>query len=218
MEPEEIIKVRRQEAMDAAKLIGATFHESLANDLEIFYNQKLLSEVTAVVREIGPEIILTQYPFEYMEDHSNSCRLAVSAAFFRGMKNFKSTPPQTPYTGEVAVYHSLPYGLMDPLCNKIKAGLYTDVSEVMNRKKAMLACHKSQKEWLDISQGMNSYIKNMTEMNAEIGKMSGCFKYAEGWCRHLPLGLGMNGADPLSEALEKFAFISPDYEQFLKGQ
>ena len=40
------------------------------------------------MREEAPEIVPTHSPADYMEDHTNSCRLAVTAAFARGMPNF----------------------------------------------------------------------------------------------------------------------------------
>ena len=42
---------------------------------------------------IGPDILLTHSPSDYMEDHENTCRLAVTAAFARGMPNFPTDPP-----------------------------------------------------------------------------------------------------------------------------
>ena len=69
---------RREEAMASAKLIGAIFHESITHDLEVFYNTEQLTKVVRVVREVDPEIVLTHGPFDYMEDHINAGRLAVS--------------------------------------------------------------------------------------------------------------------------------------------
>ena len=83
--------IRRQEAMNACQMIGATFHESLANDLEIFYDRPTLARLAAMMREVAPEIVLTHSPADYMEDHMNACRLAVTAAFARGMPNLSST-------------------------------------------------------------------------------------------------------------------------------
>ena len=65
----------------------------------------------------------------------------------------------------------------------------------------MLACHKSQQQWLDTSQGLNSYLETMHELLREVGTMSGRFEYAEGWRRHIHLGLCPPTADPLRDAL-----------------
>jgi LmbE family N-acetylglucosaminyl deacetylase len=97
---EEIIRIRRGEAMAAAASIGAVFHESLVDDLAIFYERELLARVAAVMREVAPEIVLTHSPADYMEDHQNAARLAVTAAFARGMPNFSTEPARQAITGE----------------------------------------------------------------------------------------------------------------------
>src|SRR5689334_9699955 len=83
-------KIRRGEAMNAARVLGATFHESRADDLEIIYSVPLLRWLTGVIREVKPSIVLTHSPQDYMEDHTETCRLAVTATFARGIPNFES--------------------------------------------------------------------------------------------------------------------------------
>src|SRR6185436_15536568 len=85
-------KVRRAEAKRAAKVLGAQFHESLCDDMEIIYDLKLMRRVAAVIREVKPMVVLTHSPVDYMEDHTNACRLVVSAAFTHAMPNFRSFP------------------------------------------------------------------------------------------------------------------------------
>ncbi len=196
-----IVTMRRQESMNAAAYIGARYHESLVNDLEIFYEQPLLQQLGAVVREVAPEIILTHAPWEYMEDHTNTCRLVQTAAFARGMRNFPVVPPRPPVQQPVTLYHALPYGLRDPLGRQVHPGMFVDISEVLAAKREMLALHTSQKTWLDVSQGVDAYLNTMEAMCRKVGRMSGRFMYAEGWTRHLPLGYGPADADPLREAL-----------------
>ena len=87
--------VRHTEARAAAKLLGAEFHPSLTDDLEILYSLDLLRRLAAVIRDVKPAIVLTHPPQDYMEDHTNSCRLTVTAAFARGMPNFKSAPARS---------------------------------------------------------------------------------------------------------------------------
>lgn len=210
-----IIKMRRAEAMEATLSIGATFHESLVNDLEVFYERETLFRLGSVIREVGPDIILTHSPSEYMEDHMNTCRLVVSAAFCRGMTNFKANPPRTPISKEVTVYHAMPHGLRDPMRKRIRAEIYVNVEGKIGAKRKMLASHKSQKEWLDVSQGMDSYLNTMQETCGEIGNLSGRFQYAEGWRRHLHIGFCEEQANPLTVALGDNAWIDPDYEDKL---
>lgn len=198
---EEIARIRRAEAIDAAASIGAVFHESITADAEIFYDKPTLAKVASVVREVAPEIVLTHPPADYMEDHTNACRLAVSAAFCRGMPNFPVDPPREAVSGKVTVYHCQPYGNRDPLGNIVRPGMFVDVAGLIDRKVDMLSRHKSQRDWLDESQGLDSYLETMKDLCREVGRMSGRFDYAEGWRRHLHLGFCDPDDDPLRDAL-----------------
>lgn len=198
---ETIVRMRREEAMCAAASIGAVFHESICNDIEIFYDKPTLAKVGSVVRQVAPEILLTHSPSDYMEDHMNACRLAVSAAFTRGMRNFPVDPPRAPVEQKVTVYHAQPYSHHDPLRRPVQPDRFVDVTDVIDRKVAMLAEHKSQKRWLDESQGQDSYLETLRELDRQAGRLSGRFTYAEGWRRHLHLGFCGPDDDPMRDAL-----------------
>ncbi len=203
------VRIRHEEARRAAASIGATFHESLVDDIAILYERKTLARLAAVIREVAPEILLTHSPVDYMEDHTNTARLAVTAAFTRGMRNFITAPPRPPVMSEVTVYHAQPHGNRGPLGEVIEPGLFVDIGQVIDAKIAALSEHKSQKDWLDRSQGVGSYLEMMRAMALEVGRMSGRFEYAEGWRRHNPLGFCAPGADPLSAALGPHATAPP---------
>jgi len=199
----EIASIRRGEAMEAAASIGAVFHESITADLEVFYDKPTLAKVASVMREIAPEIILTHPPADYMEDHTNVCRLAVTGAFVRGAPNFPTDPPRDSIAGKVTIYHCQPYGNRDPLGGVVTAEVFVDVTDLIDRKVDMLACHKSQKDWLDESQGLGSYLEKMKELCAEVASMcsEANIQYAEGWRKHLHLGFCDADDDPLRAAL-----------------
>ncbi len=198
---EEASALRWEEAQAAALLAGGTAHPPLFHDLEIFYDSESLARVAAVIRHIQPDIILTQSPQDYMEDHQNTARLVVSGAFVREMKNAVTKPSIAPYRKPVAVYHALPHGLKDGLRHAIDAHFFVGIGDVLARKRAMLACHASQKEWLDATQGMDAYLDEMERMSREVGTMSGHHHFAEGWRRHSHLGFGAEDFDPVSELL-----------------
>jgi N-acetylglucosamine malate deacetylase 1 len=212
---QETAERRLEEAREAADTLGATFHPPIGQDMDIFYNREMLAKLAAVIRDVKPAILLVPSPQDYMEDHINTCRLAVSAAFARSMPNFPTDPPREPYTGDVVVYHALPWGMRDPLRRRVNAGLYVDVSSVMLIKRAALACHRSQKEWLDATQGLDSYLKTMEDMAHAAGRMSGRFDHAEAWRRHLHLGFAGEDDDPLRDALGDKAFVCDNYEAYL---
>ncbi len=211
-------QVRRAEAKRAADILGAQFHPSLTDDLEIIYELKLLRKLAAVVRAIRPAILLTHSPQDYMEDHTNACRLAVTAAFARGMPNFRTAPPQPAIDGDVTVYHAMPHGLRDPLRRRVAPGIFINATSVQARKREALAAHASQKEWLDASQGIDSYLQAMEQMSREVGRMSGQFQHAEGWRRHLHLGFCADNADPLRDALGRNYLLNESFEGGLEWE
>jgi len=206
-------KKRLEEGKEAARILGATFYPPICDDLELTYDVKYLRQVAAVVRLAKPSIVLTHAPADYMEDHMAACRLAVTAAFAHCIPNFQTDPPTPSYSHDVTVYHAMPHGLSDPLRQKLMAGAYVDTSSVHACKREALAAHESQKHWLDISQGMDSYLISMDEAARAIGKLSGQFEYAEGWRRHLHLGFSAKDIDPLKDALGDLCLINEAYEK-----
>jgi N-acetylglucosamine malate deacetylase 1 len=198
-----IARMRREEAREAAQQIGAVFHDSLCHDLEIFYDRPTLLRLSSIIREVAPSIVLTHSPVDYMEDHTNTCRLATTAAFARCMPNFPVEPARAAVDQPVTVYHAQPYSHHDPLRRRVDPEFYVDVSDVVERKVEMLACHRSQKQWLDESQGLDSYLQALRNLDEELGLRSQAFLYAEGWRRHLHLGFCGPNDDPLVAALRE---------------
>ena len=205
-------RIRRKEAQCACKKLGAQWHADFLDDLEIFYADHALRRIAAVIREVAPRIILTHSPQDYMEDHMATCRLTVSAAFVRGMPNYRTVPQRAPQSGEVTIYHSLPHGLRDQLRQPIQPELLIDTTSVHEVKRAALAAHRSQKEWLDATQGMESYLLAMDAMSEEVARKAGRFRHAEGWHRHSHLGFSAADADPLRAALPELCILNPEYE------
>ncbi|MBU6400746.1 MAG: PIG-L family deacetylase [Verrucomicrobia bacterium] len=209
--------IRAREARRAARMLGARYHPSLTDDLEIFYESRLLRRVAAVVREVRPTILLTHSPQDYMEDHMHACRLAVTAAFARGMPNYRTRPSRPAVSGEVTVYHAMPHGLRDDLRRRVVPGAFANTTNVHALKRQALLAHQSQKAWLDASQGMDSYLLAMDEMSLAIGKLSRRFRHAEGWRRHSHLGFCTAAADPLRDALGADYLVNGAYERGLES-
>jgi N-acetylglucosamine malate deacetylase 1 len=212
----EISAVREQEAKRGAAALGAHWHPSYVNDLELIYSVPLLRKVTALLRELEPAIVLTQAPEDYMDDHIETARIVASAAFVRCMPNFVTDPDRPATYQDVTVYHALPHGLRNKLRRHIQAGAYVDITAVHDRKRAALASHESQAAWLAASQGFGSYVEVMAEMSRTVGRRSGAFELAEGWRRHSPLGYSAVERDPLAEALGPLHLVNQAYEASLE--
>lgn len=198
----ETARRRRTESQEAARILGAIWHPPFCRDLEIFYNLPNLRRLAAIVRTVRPSIVLTHPPVDYMEDHTETCRLVVTAAFSRGMPNFKTLPSELAYSDDVTIYHSTAHGLSDPSGHPMIPDRFVNTGNVHARKLQALAAHASQQEWLEVSQGMNSYLQAADAESRAMGQASGRFVHAEGWWRHSSTGFCHPAADPMQDALK----------------
>jgi LmbE family N-acetylglucosaminyl deacetylase len=217
MTPDETARVRRREARAAARVLGVMWHAPMCHDLDIFYDDRNLRHMCAVIREVEPAVILTHAPKDYMEDHMTTSRLAVTAAFARGIPGYRTTPRRAATPGAVTIYHASPHGLRDGLRRLVRPGAFVDTTTVHERKRAALECHASQRWFLDSTQGMDDYVRTMDEFSRAVGKLSGRFRHAEGWRRHLHFGFCDAEADPLRDALGRRYLVNRAYERELNG-
>jgi len=216
---EETARIRLAEAKRAAEHLRGVHYDPIFNDLEIEYTQDAIKHLVGIIRRSRPSIVLTHAPLDYMEDHMQTCRLAVTAAFAKGVPNYPEPSDSRyveAYYSDVTIYHAQPHGNRTPLGQIVRPGLGVFVDEVMPIKRLMLSEHRSQQQWLKESQGMNSYLQTMVDLGSEV---SGMFrsrvakdrlgKFAEGWTRHLHLGYSACEIDPLKEALGDLAIELP---------
>lgn len=201
MSAAETAKVRQQEAQASAKLMGAKWHAPFCDDILVFYNEENIRRLTAIVRSAKPTVVLTHALQDYMEDHMIVARLAVTATFCRGIPNFHSIPDHEPDLTSCTIYHAMPHGQRTPLREEVVPELLVDTTSVHAEKRQALACHASQKEWLDKTQGQESYLTTMDGFSLALGEKSKTFQHAEGWIRHLHYGFGAESDDPLRDVL-----------------
>lgn len=211
MQADETARVRRNEAQAAARRLGAEWHAPFCDDLLVFYNEENIRRLTAVVRRTRPTVVLTHALEDYMEDHMIAARLAVTAAFARGIPNFASLPECPPDPTPCVIYHAVPHGQLGPLRQPVVPEMFVDTTRVHAGKREALACHASQKEWLDATQGQESYLAMMEGFSLALGARSGKFEHAEAWTRHLHYGFGDEADDPLKEALGVSCLRNPEY-------
>ena len=204
-------RVRRKEARAAAKRLGAKWHAPLCDDLGIFYTEENLRRVCAVVRAAKPAVVLTHALADYMEDHMITARLAVTATFARGIPNYRSLPQRPPTLEPCVVYHAMPHGQCTPMREPVQPECIIDTTSVHATKRAALACHASQKEWLDATQGQDNYLTTMDAFSRALGKQTKTFQHAEGWSRHLHYGFGEKDDDPLRDVLGRKYLRKPKH-------
>lgn len=203
MPREEIARIRDREARRSAEVLGAVYHPALVPDLMVFYEDRLIRRVAAVVREVRPTIVLLPSLEDYMEDHTNTARLVVTACFARGMGNYVTDPPREMTGQDVFLYHAQPHANRDGMRNFVKPDLFVDIGSEMDTKVKMLACYESQWKWLKETQGMADFLDTMRRFCAELAQAAPGkgMAYAEGFRQHSHVGFSAEDGDPLSLAL-----------------
>jgi LmbE family N-acetylglucosaminyl deacetylase len=199
----EIPRIRLQEAQRSAQAIDAVCHPPIADDLLILYEEQLLRQMVAIVREIQPTIVLLPSLNDYMEDHTNTARLVVTACFSRAMRHFRSLPPREATDKDVYLYHAQPHLNRDGMRQLVVPTLFVNIASEMETKLKMLGCHESQRQWLDETQGLDDYLESMRRSSAEVASMSGqpSWEYAEGFRQHSHVGFSAVDRDVLAEVL-----------------
>jgi len=183
--PEEISRIRRQEGAKAATLVGATYHCLEEHDLRVFYNERALEKVTKLLRQVRPSVVITHSPSDYMPDHEMTSYVARAAAFAAPAPNFlrdRGGPP--PLDRIPHLYYADAVEGKDPLGREIVPEFYVDISDVIETKAEMLACHASQRDWLRKHHGMDHYVESMRDWSAQQGRHCGV-SFAEGFRQHL---------------------------------
>lgn len=183
--PEEISRIRRKEGADAAALIGAHYHCLEGHDLLVFYNERALEQVTRLLRQIRPQLVITHSPSDYMPDHEMTSYIARAGAFAAPAPNFLRDQGHGPALDRIPhLYYADAVEGKDPLGREIPPTFCVDISSVIEIKSQMLACHASQRDWLRKHHGMDHYLNAMRDWSAQRGKSCGV-AFAEGFRQHL---------------------------------
>lgn len=183
--PEKIAEVRREEARKAAGLLDAGYSCLDEKDCRIFTGASLLEKVTEDIRRFAPDVVFTHYPQDYMVDHEETSRVVRSATFSAPIPNFRTgaAQPAEPLGAVPHLYYWAPMEGKDIFGRQVEPGFYVDISDVLQDKKKMLACHASQREWLLKQHGVDEYIRAMEKDARRAGLAAGA-PHAEGFTQH----------------------------------
>lgn len=171
--PDELAKIRREEAKKSAQLIGAVHMDLDIGDLKINSNDVTQQEkMVEVVRIAQPDVIITHNPDDYMPDHCETSKLVFYASFASSCPNYQTTTQC--FDPVVPIYY------MESACGMgFIPEEYVDISDYLNIKLEAIRCHRSQAQWLDDHDGFN-----MEEYATVSGRYRGiqCSRlYAEGF-------------------------------------
>jgi N-acetylglucosamine malate deacetylase 1 len=174
-----IATIRQNEARAACALIGAEYVCGGFGDMSIFNDDASRRRMTELMRAARPDVVLTAAPVDYHCDHEATSVLVRDACFACSVPNYR--------TGTAKVLDAIPWlYFMDPDEGRDRDGnlvmpeFVVDVSEHIEGKKQMLACHESQRAWLRRQHGMDNYIETMEVWTRERGALAGVV-YGEGF-------------------------------------
>lgn len=188
--PNRLRAIRRGEAEAACRRLGAGYGTLGFDDFAIFNDDASNRRVTALVREVNPALVITHPPHDYISDHEATSRLVRNACFYASAPNYDAGTP-APATASIAsLLYAAPLGGTDIFGAPVPQAIYVDVSDCIDDKSELLACHASQREWLRAQHGMDEYIESMRRANRELGAAAAAplgrdIPYAEGFRQHL---------------------------------
>lgn len=180
--PEELARIRQAEATEAATLIGAQYRWGGFRDMAIFSDDPSRRAVTGLLRDLRPAIVLTASPSDYLSDHEAASQLVRDACFAASIPNYATPSPAPALPAIPHLYFMDPIGQHDRTGALVTPDFTVDVSSVFELKQAMLARHRSQREWLQHQHGMDDYLKQMESWTRACGTRAG-FALGEGF-RH----------------------------------
>lgn len=179
---DEIATIRKNEAAESAALIGAQYRWGGFRDMAIFSDDPSRRAVTGLLRDLAAEIVLTAAPSDYLSDHEATSRLVRDACFTASIPNYTTPAKSAPLPAIPHLYFMDPIDQRDRSGNLVVPDFTIDVASTFETKTAMLAKHRSQREWLRQQHGMDDYLKQMEDWTRACGSRAG-IAFGEGF-RH----------------------------------
>jgi LmbE family N-acetylglucosaminyl deacetylase len=139
--PKELAEIRRREAENSARVIGADFYWLAYGDEMIFEDLATRMVFVELIRKAKPDLIITHNPGDYHPDHKAVSRLMFDASFASGLKNVQTETPFHPGVQPIAYLDSVNGANFSPT-------EFVDVTETIEIKRKMLLCFESQVKWL----------------------------------------------------------------------
>lgn len=189
--PEEIRRIRREEATRAAGVIGASYHTLDFRDFAIFNDDRSNRRVTGLLRELDPSIVITHPPQDYLADHEATSVLVRNACFYASAPNYDSSEWTSVVRASTIphLYYAQPFEGTDIFGAPVTPQMFVDITSASSLKKDMLACHRSQRDWLRRHHGLDDYVESMRRWDHTLGKQatlisSRTVEYAEAYRQH----------------------------------
>jgi LmbE family N-acetylglucosaminyl deacetylase len=132
-----LTQLRRKEMNTAGKLLGAKVFHGAAGDGKLFDTTAARQRLMDIFRVFKPTLVITHDPADYHADHQATSKIAETASWLCASSGQK--------TKRKALGVQPKLWFMDTInMSGFLPGFYVDVTDYMDVKEKMLACHKSQ--------------------------------------------------------------------------
>lgn len=180
---DEIASIRRAEGAAAAAMIGATYDCLEEKDVHVTFDKSTIGKSIDLMRQVAPSLVFTHPRFDYMLDHEQVHLLTRAATFAFPIPN-ASELELVEGSSVPWLYYCDPMEGVDPYSGAaVVPTTRVDVSEQIEKKLEMLACHSSQREWLRSHHGIDEYLDAVRRHCSQRGGESGV-AYAEAFVQH----------------------------------
>lgn len=119
--------VREKEEAAACSILGARLKFGNRIDKELYADEKTCKQVATLIRKLKPVAIFTIWPIDYHRDHSAVAEIVKKAV------TIADIPVEIIYCEE-----------SDGQTSLFTPDYYVDISKVIDKKLAMIRCHKCQ--------------------------------------------------------------------------
>jgi LmbE family N-acetylglucosaminyl deacetylase len=145
-------------------------------DEHVFPDADQRRRVIDLLRETDPDVLFTHHPQDYHPDHRHLAQLVFDSYFQKGLPFIPGQKHPACRFAETQVYYLDTIGGIGFLPTE-----YVDITPVMDLKRRMLRCHRSQfKAMSDLAR---CDLEQLVEIQSRFRGLAGGCVYAEGFTR-----------------------------------
>lgn len=174
-------KTRKQEAADAAKILGISARENLEmKDGFLQNSEEYQMRIVKMIRKYRPEIVLANATDDRHPDHAKAAKVVSDACFLSGLKKIETAldGKNQEFWRPKHVFHFIQWKEIEP-------DFVIDISDFMEKKIEACMAYKTQFYNPESKEPVTpiatkDFLESLTYRAQNLGRLSGC-TYAEGF-------------------------------------
>lgn len=174
-------KTRKQEAADAAKILGISARENLEmKDGFLQNSEEYQMRIVKMIRKYQPEIVLANATDDRHPDHGKAAKLVSDACFLSGLKKIETAldGKNQEFWRPKHIFHFIQWKEIEP-------DFVIDISDFMEKKIEACMAYKTQFYNPESKEPVTpiatkDFLESLTYRAQNLGRLSGC-TYAEGF-------------------------------------